>query len=219
MSRRLIVFARAPIAGQVKTRLIPALGGEGAAQLHESLVRHCVLRTTNARHWKTELHCTPDVNHTFFEQLTQKGAIDRYGQSSGDLGRRMFAALSAALERAEQVVLVGTDCPMLCAADIQEAFQALDTGNDAVFGPAEDGGYYLIGLRRADGRLFADISWGSDKVMDVTRSRLKELAWSWAEVTERWDVDRPEDIRRLGLDPDLRTLLPVPQKGTRQTAG
>lgn len=207
LSRRLIVFTRAPLVGQVKTRLIPALGDAGAARLHETLVRHCFQATMRPDDWQTELHCSPAIEHPFFDALTQTYRLEKYTQSTGDLGQRMCVAIESALERAGHVVLVGTDCPGLRAADVRAAFEALDAGNDAVIGPAEDGGYYLIGLRRVARSVFEAIPWGGNTVLDTTRSRFEDLGWSWAEVSVRWDVDRPDDLERLQADPGLRDLL------------
>jgi hypothetical protein len=94
-------------------------------------------------------------------------------------------------------VLVGTDCPALTADYLAQAFALLDGGADAVVGPAEDGGYILIGLRRTDKRLFDGVAWGTASVLDETRARLAALGWSWQELETLWDVDRPEDLERL----------------------
>lgn len=109
----------------------------------------------------------------------------------------MLKACRRALREANGVVLIGTDCPVLRAADLRAAARALRSGVDAVLSPAEDGGYALIGLRRASPRVFSGIKWGTPTVLAETRRRLRALGWRWRELRSVWDVDRPEDYRRL----------------------
>jgi glycosyltransferase A (GT-A) superfamily protein (DUF2064 family) len=106
----------------------------------------------------------------------------------------MFRALVQELP----ALIMGSDCISLCPADIREAAAALERGADAVLGPAEDGGYVLLGLARASPALFNGIAWGGDRVLVDTRTRLRQLGWRWHELPVRWDVDRPEDLARLG---------------------
>jgi rSAM/selenodomain-associated transferase 1 len=206
-SRRLLILVRAPRTGQAKTRLIPALGAAGAARLHERLTRHCLQTLAPSLHWRTELHCEPGINDPLFSAVAQEFRVERYAQVPGDLGQRMFGALSAACQRSRFAVLVGTDCPALTACDVRTAFARLEAGDDAVIGPAEDGGYYLIGLRRVDPGIFAGIAWGGHKVLEATRECLKRCRWRWSELEARWDVDRPADLARLAQAPQLRHLL------------
>jgi len=192
-----IVFAKAPRPGAVKTRLIPLLGAEGAAALHERLVKHALATVHAAAFSRIELHCTPATDDTFFRFCS-----DRYGavlvpQVAGDLGARMFAAFEAALAACPRALLIGSDCPALSARYLHSAERALREGCDAVLGPSEDGGYVLIGLTRCDARLFDGIAWGGVGVMAETRARLAALGWRWRELEPLWDVDRPEDYVRL----------------------
>ena len=175
---RIVVFAREPRAGRVKTRLIPLLGAAGAARLHARLVARTLATARAARLGTVEL----------WQSRRQRGA---------DLGDRMHHAFARSLRRAARVILVGTDCPALGAADLRRAARWLAGGADAVLAPAEDGGYALIALRRVSPRLFAGVEWGSARVMAQTRERLAALGWRWRELPEVWDVDRPEDFRRL----------------------
>lgn len=181
-----LVFAREPRAGRVKTRLIPLLGPAGAARLHTRLVRRALATARAAR----------------------LGRVERWGlrrQRGADLGARMLHAFRQGLRRAERVILIGADCPVLAARDLRRAARWLAGGADAVFAPAEDGGYALIALRRVSPRLFEDIPWGGAQVMAQTRARLAALGWRWRELATVWDVDRPEDVRRLAtLRPPLR---------------
>ncbi|MNC87835.1 2-phospho-L-lactate guanylyltransferase [compost metagenome] len=102
-----------------------------------------------------------------------------------------------ALRRHPGAVLIGTDCPALRPADLRAAARALQAGFDAVLSPAEDGGYPLIGLRRASRAVFDDVAWGSPNVLGQTRARLRRLGWRWKELRTVWDVDRPADVARL----------------------
>ena len=109
----------------------------------------------------------------------------------------MQHAFARALSVARHAVLVGTDCPALTVSHLRQAAHALAGGNDAVVVPAEDGGYVMLGLNRCDAELFHGIEWGSAKVMAATRERLRRLRWRWKELETLWDIDRPEDYRRL----------------------
>jgi rSAM/selenodomain-associated transferase 1 len=183
---RIVVFAREPRAGRVKTRLIPLLGAAGAARLHARLLARALATARAARLGDATLWTT----------RRQRGA---------DLGARMLHAFRHGLRRAERVILIGADCPALRARELRRAARWLAGGADAVLAPAEDGGYALIGLRRVTARLFEGIEWGGPRVMAQTRARLAALGWRWRELAEVWDVDRPEDVHRLAaLRPPLR---------------
>jgi glycosyltransferase A (GT-A) superfamily protein (DUF2064 family) len=174
---RVILFAREPRAGRVKTRLIPLLGEAGAARLHARLVRRALATAREARLGGVELWTT----------RRQRGA---------NLGARMLhPPPGPAPRRARDSHRF--DCPS-CARGLRQAARWHAGGADAVFAPAEDGGYALIALRRASPRLFEEIDWGGAQVMAQTRARLAALGWRWRELPEVWDVDRPEDVRRLG---------------------
>jgi len=196
-STTVIIFAKAPRPGEVKTRLISLLGAEGAAALHVRLVRHALETARKAAPRASELHCTPDTADPFFRLCAGEYGISTRPQAGDGLGTRMLAALGEALKRHAHVLLIGSDCPALTPQHLQQAERALLDGADAVFVPCEDGGYALIGLARVDARLFDGIAWGSDSVMEETRARLKQLGWNWRELETLWDVDRPEDYQRL----------------------
>lgn len=194
---RLIVLARAPCAGQAKTRLIPRLGAEGAAALHARLIEHCLQTVTGAGLSPVELWCTPSRDEPFFRDCRERYGVSLYDQIPGDLGARMHAALATALKHAESAVLIGTDVPTLQAGDVGAAFQALHAGAEVVLGPARDGGYYLIGMKQAGRRVFEGIRWGSPTVYRDTVSRLREHGWRWHSLREQRDVDTPEDYDRI----------------------
>lgn len=193
-TRRLLVFAKAPIPGQTKTRLIPALGAEGAAALHAQLCRRTLALAARCGIAEVELWCSPDANHPFFVECRQAYGVALKTQQGADLGERMAHALADALTARRYAVLIGTDCADRDEHDLQQAFDALARGHDAVLGPAADGGYVLIGLRAQAPDLFAAIDWGSEKVLAQTRRRLAELSCTWHELPMRHDVDRPADL-------------------------
>lgn len=186
------IFARAPVPGAVKTRLIPALGAEGAAALQAKLLFRTLEMATRASMAPVQLWCAPDCRHAAFQDWP---GVSRHVQQGADLGERMAHALAAGLRSAQRVVLIGTDCPALDANGLHQAIARL-ADHDVVLGPAEDGGYVLVGWRRPVA-LFAGIDWGSEQVLDQTRARLRAAGASWHELPVLWDVDRPADVARL----------------------
>jgi len=192
-----IIFARAPRPGAVKTRLIPVLGADGAAALHAQLVKRALETARAASFRRIELHGTPDINDSFFRSCAGHFTVALEAQAGGDLGARMLAAFVSVLASRPRALLIGSDCPALAARHLRQADRALREGSDAVFVPCEDGGYALIGLQRPEARLFDGIAWGGENVMADTRIRLTRLGWRWRELDTLWDVDRPEDYARL----------------------
>jgi len=190
-----MVFARAP--GEAKTRLIPALGEAGAAALHRRLVMHCLRAARDSRLGPVELWCAPDTSDPFFRECERRLGASLHAQGEGDLGARMQRAFESALALSPRAILVGSDIPALSPRYLRDADQALGRGDDAAIGPAEDGGYALIGLSRCDPELFRDIPWGGPGVLAETRRRLAALSWRSSELPVLWDVDRPEDLERL----------------------
>ena len=209
---RLVVFARAPVPGATKTRLIPLLGAERAATLQQMLIERALTTAREAAIGKVELWCTPSALDPLWTLCARHHGVDAVSQCEGDLGARMQHAAAASLAAASRVIIIGTDCPALTAADLRRAAEMLDARHDAVLIPAEDGGYVLIGLKWWNPRLFSDIAWGSDRVLTTTRARLAQLHWRWHELPASWDVDRPPDFARLrasGLMPDLDDALNI----------
>ena len=196
VDRAILVFAKAPEAGKVKTRLIPALGTSGAAALYASLLEHRLASLPRDGSMAIELWCSPDCSHPLFQGFSAPHASHHFQQGS-DLGERMAHAARQALQRHRHIILIGVDCPALSPAQIRLAFNWLEAGDDAVLGPAEDGGYVLLGLRRSANCLFDSLPWGSPEVASLTRSCLKDLGWNWRELPTLWDLDRPEDLPRL----------------------
>lgn len=204
MSTALIIFAKAPVAGVAKTRLIPALGAEGAAKLHARLLEHTIQRAVESACFPIYLFTPEHTAHPFIGHLLKKYPLIHRLQQGVDLGERMKNALFSILtENKSSVLLIGSDCPVidgdtlaLCSASLEH--------NDAVFVPAEDGGYTLVGQSfygsaffSENSSVFESIEWGSDKVMKQTRAQLIALSLRWSEPLTLWDVDRPEDLVRL----------------------
>jgi rSAM/selenodomain-associated transferase 1 len=192
-----IVFARAPQPGKAKTRLIPALGKAGAAALHRLLAVHSLRVAADARIGPVELWCTPDTSDPFFRECQGSLGVSLHAQGVGDLGARMQRAFESALARASRAILVGSDIPALSAQYLRDAERALAGGDDVVIGPAEDGGYVLVGLSRCDPELFHGIPWGGPEALAETLRRIAALGWRVIELPALWDVDRPEDLERL----------------------
>lgn len=199
------VFARAPVAGSVKTRLAGLLGPDAAASLHAGLVRHALSAAAQSRLGPVELWCTPDERHPFFDRCAADFGAALRRQEGADLGERMRKAFDSA-RSSPRLVLIGADCPALDAAHLALAAAALDS-HDAVITPAEDGGYVLVGLSRPVAGLFDGVPWGGAAVMARTRERLAAARATWAELPTLWDVDRPEDYVRLQSEGLLREVL------------
>ncbi|MCP3671549.1 MAG: glycosyltransferase [Gammaproteobacteria bacterium] len=191
---KLIIFSKAPDPGQVKTRLIPALGETGAAQLHQEMLEQKLRLMTETAIATVELHCAPNQQHPYFRQIASRFNLKLHTQTGDDLGERMANALQAALGTHSQAVIIGIDSPPLDLAYVTEAFHALRNGTDAVIGPATDGGYVLLGLSRFSSGLFTKIDWGTNRVCNQTRAHLHQLKFTHVELNTLWDVDRPEDL-------------------------
>lgn len=203
-----IVYAKAPVPGEVKTRLAPALDAASAALLHAALVERALETALTADLAGVVLCCAPDAAHAFFATCAEDFAVELAEQGGGDLGARMLRTLQHALAGFDAAIIVGADAPAVTAKHLREAANAL-SGSDVVLSPAEDGGYVLIGARRTQGRMFDGIEWGSDKVLEQQRRALLACGLGWKELDTLWDVDRPEDLPRLkALRPPLAFFWP-----------
>lgn len=179
------------------TRLIPTLGNAGAAELHAELARRMVGVAVDARLAPVEIHCYPDEHDVFFAAWGDEADVVLRSQVGNDLGERMANAFASCLASQEVngAVLVGTDCPAIDAHFLEAALALLEA-HDAVIGPAEDGGYGLIGLVSPDAGLFADIDWGTSRVCAETCRKFNERGLYWSLMPRIWDVDRPADVER-----------------------
>jgi uncharacterized protein len=191
---RLVLFARYPTAGACKTRLIPALGAEGAAAMHRHLTERTVAMLRQ-RGCPVSVACT-GAGRTDFEDWLGK-EIALVEQVDGDLTAKLLACLDPA-----PVIFFGADTPDLAVRHVEQAIAALE-GHEVVIGPAEDGGYYLIGMRKALPELLSDIPWSTDKVLPETLARLDRMGIEPLLLETLSDCDRPEDLVRW---PDLAVL-------------
>lgn len=194
---KIIVFAKAPIPGHAKTRLTPALGAVGAANLHKRLVRQTLINVCDTKSTEVQLHYSEP--HPFIWRLARHFKIALLPQKQGNLGSKMLHSFK---QTKGPALLMGSDCPCISSALLDKCI-ALLTTHDAVILPAEDGGYGLIGIKNTNMEgmdlLFKGVSWGTNSVMEETRKKLKELNVQWAEPETVWDVDRPEDLARLNI--------------------
>jgi uncharacterized protein len=199
-----IQFAKRPLAGQVKTRLIPAIGADGALQVHLALVAQTLETLVRSELgdievWLDEMpHPTDQYPEPFFE-FTQ--ACERLGviirvQVGPDLGARMVHALHNSLAEYEAVVLVGSDCPVLTAEYLTRALAQLHSGKDIVFGAAEDGGYVLIGATRTHPGMLDNVAWGSSLSLIQSQAACLAAGMEISCLEPLWDVDEAEDLLR-----------------------
>lgn len=196
MSTAVIVFAKAPVPGLAKTRLAPALGAAGAAALAERMLHHALAQAVAADVGPVELCAAPDASHPALQAAAAAVGAGLSEQGTGDLGLRMHRALARSLMRHGRPLLIGTDAPALSALVLRQASSAL-LDHDAVFVPALDGGYALVGQRRADPRWFSDMAWSHERVMEATRERLRAAGVRWSELPAVADIDEPVDLVHL----------------------
>lgn len=219
MKPAVILFAKAPLPGLAKTRLAPALGAPGAAALAAQLLRHAVQQAMAAALGPVEICCAPDAGHALFAELAQQHGLALTLQGGGDLGQRMDRAFKRVLAQAVQghgqgqgALLMGTDAPALDAARLRQAAAAL-ARSPAVFVPALDGGYALVGLRRPAPCCFEGMAWSTPLVMQHTRRRLQAAGLGWAELAPVPDIDEAADLRHLpaGWLPPVRAQACEPR--------
>jgi rSAM/selenodomain-associated transferase 1 len=194
MTKALIIFARAPVIGRTKTRLIPALGAEGALQAHQELVERALERLRLMP--GTVVRLAISEPSEIAESWAERFSLPLVTQRGDDLGRRMYQALRDALDDGfERAVLVGTDCPTIDRDYVEAGFERLST-SDLVIGPAQDGGYGLIGGTRVVPELFEAIDWGTERVLAQTRAAANRCGFELEELETIWDVDTPADWQR-----------------------
>lgn len=189
------LFAKAPVPGRVKTRMQSQLSARQCAELHGRLLTYTLQRLHELPTVSVVLAC--GERHAFLEELAERYRVPIALQRGDDLGQRMRHAIETGLQRYPGVILVGGDCPFVDGSYLAEAVAALEAGADVVLGPAHDGGYVLVGARRAVPAMFDDVPWGSAEVMAVTRRRLQTAGCQWRELAPLPDIDRPEDLALL----------------------
>jgi rSAM/selenodomain-associated transferase 2/rSAM/selenodomain-associated transferase 1 len=202
----LMQFAREPVPGEVKTRLQPPLSAEQAADLHSAMVVQTTDTLCNSRLAPVHLWVSGEPAAALFTQCRRLGVAQVRVQGPGDLGARMAQAFQAGLQCSLGVILVGSDAPSIDADYLQDAARQLQD-KDLVLGPALDGGYVLIALKRFYPGLFEDIEWGSDRVLEATLRQARELNLEVGLLNALADIDRPEDLRLL--PENLRRSIPA----------
>lgn len=213
----IIIFAREPIQGQVKTRLIPSLGKKNATELYQRLLSHAIslhtkenftdpLGAVARRLAPVELCITPESTVDYFLSMPQSEYFELSFQQGNDLGNRMYNVLNSALENYSKAILVGTDCPFLTTDEVCQAIQSLDS-SDMVFSPAQDGGYVLVGAKRLLNGAFDNITWGSEHVMSQTREQLNRLGIQWYELPKQVDIDDESDLRYIAQHTEFKDYI------------
>ena len=192
----LMVFCKAPVAGRVKTRLMTKLSAEQAMQVHIELAQKTLQLATHRHLCPVQLWCTPTTDHVFFTASAQTYRITLMQQQGVDLGERMNNAFCRTLDSYSRAVIIGCDCPSLTEQDLEAALTALNQTSQCVLAPAEDGGYVLIGLNQPQPELFDNMPWGTERVLEQTRVRIKNTHLRHQELKRQWDVDTPEDLVR-----------------------
>lgn len=192
----ILVFAKAPVQGQVNTRLIPDIGVELATQLQREWIIGRVFGLSVSRLAQLCLFCAPDITHEIFQQCKSSYDIDLFQQTGADLGEKMYNGVCWAIQHYECCIVIGTDAPALTTGQIEEAIEALHQGYDCVYKPAQDGGYVLAGYRSVRPELFNEIDWGTDAVMRQIKTKLDDNAINYQLLSPGWDVDQLEDYQR-----------------------
>lgn len=193
---RILIFAKAPVPGRAKTRLIPALGEAGAARLARHMFKHALDQAQAAAVGPVELCMSPAPDTREWKDIPLPAGIETSNQGEGDLGERMARSARRCIEHGEPVLLTGTDCPDLTSERLRLAAERL-AEHQAVLYRAADGGYPLLGLRAFDASLFTDMPWSTSTVADLTLERLAALKWRvWVGETLR-DIDEPADLAWL----------------------
>ena len=194
---RICIFAKAPVPGAVKTRLIPALGAGGAARLAHQMLVATIVQATAAGLSPSELCASPSPDDPSWRAFLPPPPVRHADQGEGDLGRRLARAVLRVTGAGENILLIGTDCPALDHRKLRAAAQALETA-DAVIHPTLDGGYALLGLRRFHASIFENIAWSGPEVAGDTISRIEQLGWSLTIGTTLQDIDEPGDLALAG---------------------
>ncbi|MDP2761901.1 MAG: TIGR04282 family arsenosugar biosynthesis glycosyltransferase [Sideroxyarcus sp.] len=193
---RIIIFAKAPKPGLAKTRLIPALGADGAAALARQMLLHSVQAALESHVGTVELCTTPSIDDAAWHGIDLPPGIEISAQGGGDLGARLARAAQRGIDQGECVVLIGTDCVEM-SAQLLDAAKDVLLDHDALIHCTADGGYALLGLNRFDPALFSDMPWSTDAVATTTLARLTQLGWSVHVGQMLHDVDEPQDLRLL----------------------
>lgn len=191
----ILIFSKAPVVGQVNTRLVPYITAEQAAKLHEDFTHDRLRMCSSANLCDVQLWCSPDTGHQFFSDCRQRYGVRLQTQKGNNLGERMSAALKAMLGQYKKIIIIGTDAPALDIDTIDAVVNELEH-RDVVLVPAEDGGYVLLAASKYHQDLLVDVPWGTESVLASTVRNIERLGLAYSLLGECWDVDRPEDLER-----------------------
>ena len=200
---RILLFAKEPQLGWVKTRMRPFLSDAQCVHLHQALCTHIGESLANWQLCPTQLHfglcdVALGTRPAFLAQLCQRLNFDLQPQVVGDLGDKMSAAVCQTFQQGTQgVILLGADCPFLTREHLQGLLQSLVGGHNAAIIPALDGGYVALALRQHDSRVFTHVDWGSDQVFRQTLANFDALEWRYESLPALADIDRPDDLPLL----------------------
>lgn len=193
-----IIFTRFPIPGQAKTRLAPYLGAEKAAELQRSMTEHTLTQVRELQKQRQvciEVHYDGGTREMVEKWLGKDFHLRQ--QNDGDLGVRISGALSTGFKSGyKKIIITGTDCPALTSSLMMKGLDGLNP-NDLTIGPALDGGFYLLGMKKSQPHLFDNVPWGTDKVLEKTVINAKKLHLSLCRLPTLSDIDRPEDLTHL----------------------
>jgi hypothetical protein len=202
MSETLIILARAPGLCAVKTRLAKDLGKRLAESFYQAFIKDTLLFTRELKGITRVLFSYPNTQDPFLINLAKRENIEILAQQGSDLGERMKNAIFWALSKNKRVCLIGTDSPSLPYKFIQSGFEMLKRF-DLIIGPALDGGYYLLGLRKEVSQIFTDIKWGDENVLISTIKKAKKEDISFSLLPFWYDIDTKRDLEFLGMHLDL----------------
>lgn len=196
-SRALITFVKNPQKGKVKTRLAKTMGEDQALRIYRALLEHTrqICESTEAKRYLYYSHFI-DRKDKWSDEYFHKAL-----QPEGDLGQRMTTAFREVLEQQDKVIIIGSDCASLRQEIIEQAFKLLET-HDFVLGPALDGGYYLLGMKKLLPDIFENMPWSTEEVADITRQRIRSNGYSLAEVDTLSDIDYEADWAQYGWQLD-----------------
>ena len=199
---RILIFAKPPVAGQVKTRMQPVLNPEQSSALHWDMLLYLLEKLSDLKLCPIKLMVAAE--HPCWQQLVDDYGIDVAYQVQGDLGRRLYQAAKTELQSCQGVLLLGSDCPFVDELYLRSALKFLAKDVGVVFGPAQDGGYVLLGLRQALPQLFEDIAWGTEQVLAQS---CQKVGSHYVCLPSLVDIDRPQDLTQLAGITQLKRWL------------
>jgi uncharacterized protein len=206
MSIRIVIMAKAPVAGFAKTRLIPALGAVGTAELAQKMLLHTVETALASKLGPVEICATPEPTDPVWHNLGLPNNLFWSSQGDGDLGERMARVVEHTVRNGEVILLIGTDCPAIDVSILREAAESLQQ-YDASLLPTFDGGYALLGLKKFDSALFDDMPWSTSTVAQKTLKSIQRLGWQAKVLPTLHDIDEPTDLQHLPTEWDDRNLV------------